>query len=246
MTGLPDDEERLLASARRAFAPTASDARRVLVATRAAIAADALAAPPQVGKVAAAGAARLWLQRAALGLIVAALSGALGYRAGLTAGRAERPEPAPQPQPNTATTRDQPPPPVPPTPTAAPASLPAPEPPTAPPPRKPQRPARGDGLRNVENSSAKAASLDEEVEALREVERALRDGDPRRAFELLGDLDRSIPGGRLQEERAAAFVRARCALGLGKGERLAREFAEQYPTSVYLARVQQACAREER
>ena len=47
------------------------------------------------------------------------------------------------------------------------------------------------------------ASLDEEVRALRAVERALREGTPGFALSLLRELDRKVPNGRLLEERLA-------------------------------------------
>jgi hypothetical protein len=80
-----------------------------------------------------------------------------------------------------------------------------------------------------------------ELRALRRVERALRDGQPRRALALLGELDRDVPEGRLVEERLATFLMARCALVLGTPERLRRELTDSYPRSVYRARVEQSC-----
>jgi hypothetical protein len=98
---------------------------------------------------------------------------------------------------------------------------------------------------SVGNSTALATSsqsLEAEVRTLRRVERALREQNPRLAFELLGELDRVVPGGELAEERLAAFSIARCALGAGAPTTITREFVKSYPSSVYLARVQQACA----
>jgi hypothetical protein len=91
------------------------------------------------------------------------------------------------------------------------------------------------------SASARAQSLEEEVRVMRRVERALRDDDPRLAVELLNELDRSVPGGALQEERTAAFLMARCELGAGSGAVLIREFVQRHPDSVYFARVRQAC-----
>jgi hypothetical protein len=86
-----------------------------------------------------------------------------------------------------------------------------------------------------------AQSLELEVRAMRAVERALRDEQPRRALELLADLDRTVPGGALAEERSAAFLMARCTLGFGTPAKLLREFEALHPGSVYLTRVAQAC-----
>jgi hypothetical protein len=84
-------------------------------------------------------------------------------------------------------------------------------------------------------------SLQLELRALRNIERALRDNQPRRALELLAELDRDVPEGALAEERFAAFQMARCALELGTPTRLSAEFSVQYPNSVYRARVEQTC-----
>ena len=84
-------------------------------------------------------------------------------------------------------------------------------------------------------------SLQLELRALRNVERALRDQQPQRALELLGELDRDVPEGALVEERLAAFQMARCARGLGTPSRLRAEFSDAYPGSVYRARVEQTC-----
>ena len=89
----------------------------------------------------------------------------------------------------------------------------------------------------------RGASLANEVRALRSIERALRDQRPGLALALLAALDREVPGGRLSEEREATSVIAHCALGDGPfGIDLEAEFAERYPSSVYLERVRQSCA----
>lgn len=91
--------------------------------------------------------------------------------------------------------------------------------------------------------AAPAASLGHELQALRAIDRALREGQPHLALALLQKLEREIPDGRLGEERQASLVMARCLAG----ERVfgvdpAADFREAYPESVYLSRVQQACA----
>jgi len=97
------------------------------------------------------------------------------------------------------------------------------------------------GTRRADDDSA--ASLENEVRALRSVERALRDQRPGLALALLARLDREVPDGRLAEEREATSVIAHCALGDGPlGVDLAGDFAERYPSSAYLGRVRQSCA----
>ena len=85
-------------------------------------------------------------------------------------------------------------------------------------------------------------SLAIEVRALRNAERALRDGNPGLALAFLQELDRQVPNGQLAEERDAAGTLARCARGDHPfGVNLAAEFTERHPGSVYRARVEQAC-----
>jgi hypothetical protein len=86
-------------------------------------------------------------------------------------------------------------------------------------------------------------SLTIEVRALRNTERALRDGNPGLALAFLQELDRQVPNGQLTEERDAAGTLARCARGDHPfGVNLAAEFTERHPSSVYRSRVEQACA----
>jgi hypothetical protein len=87
-----------------------------------------------------------------------------------------------------------------------------------------------------------AESLAAEVRALRNVERALRGGNPGLAAAFLDDLDREVPDGQMREERTALRTIASCTAGSQPfGVNLAEEFADAYPFSAYRARVQQAC-----
>jgi hypothetical protein len=88
-----------------------------------------------------------------------------------------------------------------------------------------------------------AVSLEMEVRALRNIERALRDGSPGLALAFLQELDRAVPHGQLTEERTATATLARCARGdVPFGVNLADDFANRYPDSVYRERVEEACA----
>lgn len=89
-------------------------------------------------------------------------------------------------------------------------------------------------------------SFGDELAAVKRIERALRNGEPNAALELLDDLDERMPDGALHEERMAASVMARCALGLGARSTLRNEFANQHPSSAYLERVARACAPRDR
>ena len=91
-------------------------------------------------------------------------------------------------------------------------------------------------------TSPQTESLAIELRALRNAERALRDGNSGLALAFLQELDRQVPKGQLGEERDAADTLARCTRGDRLfGVNLAAEFAERHPGSVYRARVEQAC-----
>jgi hypothetical protein len=87
-------------------------------------------------------------------------------------------------------------------------------------------------------------SLADEIRALRNVERALRDTNPGLASAFLDELDRAVPGGRMREERDALRAIARCEAGRQPfGINLAEEFAVAHPGSAYEGRVHDACRR---
>jgi hypothetical protein len=80
------------------------------------------------------------------------------------------------------------------------------------------------------------------VQAVRNAERALRDGKPGLALTFLAELDRQVARGQLTEERDAMATLARCARGDRPiGVDLGADFIERYPASVYRARVEQVC-----
>ena len=70
---------------------------------------------------------------------------------------------------------------------------------------------------------------------------ALRAESYAQAANLLNELDRQVPAGKMMEEREAAFVVTRCALGLGDPKHLARAFRNDYPHSVYWERIRTRC-----
>jgi hypothetical protein len=84
--------------------------------------------------------------------------------------------------------------------------------------------------------------LELESRGIAEVQRALRDGQARRALGLLDAEDRAHPRGVLVEERAAARVFALCSLGRdGEARRAAAEFARRFPNSLLGERVRASC-----
>jgi len=237
------DEPDLLAAARRGLSPTAGDRARVLRAIRGVIAAGDAAsngdASPPVPPRLVTGARRL----VALGAVAAAAAGA-GYVGGFRAGRrqaaldtpsssGERTTLAPRSPPPERAGGDHPP--------ASPGREVAD--PRARPPAMPRRP-RGTAVAPPAPEGTPASSLAVELEGLRAVERALREGKPGFALSLLRELDDKVPKGRLLEERLATRTIARCAAGdVPMGIDLAEEFAERYPDSVYGRRVADACSR---
>ena len=245
MNGDKRDSSEVLARARRAWSPGPADAARVRRGIGAALAAgpasDGGAAPggPRVSA-----SAPNWTSRLLVAGAIAAASGGSGYWAGHRAGLREA-----RPLPSVASL----------SPTGVPAldpngpSLSAPSPtsdaptsaarslaiPSLVPSRHGAHAARheSDGP-----TSPQTESLAIEVRALRNAERALRDGNAGLALAFLQELDRQVPNGQLVEERDAAGTLARCARGDHPfGVNLAAEFTERHPGSVYRARIEQAC-----
>jgi hypothetical protein len=241
--GSPDVFD-VLRRARAGMSPTSGDAARVRAAVAAALTAplpgaserSPLTDPSPAPRFAA-------LAKLGLAAAFATATGATGYLLGFRAGVAERSAPPPvsvRATPTAAAPSD-----------GTPATLRA----TAPdaatasalsnevltPPRlarasasSPLPPASGTG-------PSAESTLELETRLLGRVEHALRDGNPRLALGLLGELDRSVPGGQLGEERSAARVVAHCELGSSSAPELAAEFRASHPASAYLRRVEQAC-----
>jgi len=264
MSDLSRDELDVIAGARRGLGPNAQDTARVLHKARLAIGSgavpDADAGPSSVAaKSAMSG---VLAKHVASWLAVAGIAAWLGYQAGFsygeqsaheaTASAREIASPAPAPEPPLA-------------PLAA-ASAAAPDEPNktgepandraAEPRRKPKPAAQPMLVPEGPVASQAAApavpqpnaSLDAEIKALRFVERALRNREPKTALKRLAQLDRDVPQGQMLEERAAARAMARCeARALeavpDRVEVMQRvlEFSQQYPASVYFARVRQTC-----
>jgi len=242
------DERDLLAAARRGLSPTAADRARVLRAISGVIAAGDAGSN---GDVPPGGAPRL-ITRArrlvAMGAVAVAAAG-VGYLGGFRAGRrqaafdaslstaasssAERPKLVTR---SPAAER------------AGIGHLPA-----APSRDVADAPALPPAVRRRAHAApvppptldeTPSSSLTVELEGLRAVERALRDGKPGFALSLLRELDDKVPKGRLLEERLATRTIARCAAGdVPMGIDLAEEFADRYPDSVYGRRVADACPR---
>jgi hypothetical protein len=85
-------------------------------------------------------------------------------------------------------------------------------------------------------------SLTEETEALRAVQRAIRDGKSEHALQLLNEDDVRFTRGGFAQERSAARVLALCKLArveLARAE--AERFLQRWPRSPLLGRVQAAC-----
>jgi len=251
----PDQEDELttLARARAGLSPSPADALRVRASLAAALAApeDAAsdhAAPSDSGPGSGAPLGRP-LRLLAASVAAAAISaGAGGYWMGYRAGSREAGLAVAPALTNESLPPSRPGP-------AAGASVPSPG-PASPAPGGDATGGRATVKRRPGNASravrpqamaSPTESLGQEVRALRAIEHALRDDDPRLALAILQQLDRDVPKGKLVEERTAMSVIARCSAGdVPFGVDLAGDFAGDYPESVYLGRVEQSCARRGR
>jgi hypothetical protein len=235
MTNLDDYERLVLDRARRGLSPTDADQARVKAAAAAAIAGAASLGGSRLalgnGRSAivktTARVVRLF-PTALAAVAVAAGAGGIGYRLGFDAGRKV---------PTAVVARtDLAIPTAPIQPEAVPAR------PVETPPRA-SDPAPAVHAIAAAGPSAPARGLGDELDTLKQVDRALREQRPRDALDLLDALDRYAPKGRLEEERAAARVLALCDLRPRADARtLAVEFSKRHPGSVYEPRVTKACA----
>jgi hypothetical protein len=247
----PQDELTMLARARAGLSPTAADALRVRASLDAALAAPGDVTPDASPSGSGLGTGGGWsLRFLATSIAVATVgAGAGGYWMGYRAGARE-----PGPAVTHAVAKDGAP-----SPSGASPSGPIAIAETGPPsPAAPvaigdaagvretsrRRPGNMPRTARPEVVASPAESLEQEVRALRAVERALRDDDPRLALAILQQLDRDVPKGKLVEERRATSVIARCAAGdVPFGVNWAEDFASDYPDSVYRGRVEQSCER---
>lgn len=259
-----DAETSMLARARRGLTPTRGDAERVrealetalqLAATAAAstnatpdsmtaaksakTAMDGPSSRPKTAVTAPTAGRSLarWVRVGAT-LALATATGAAGYALGLNAGRTQTPPG------RTATVSDPPLAPAASGHVEPPASLhPAPDPPAASPRSRtlkveaPRTPA----VPSAASPPVGESSLELETRLLARVERSLRDDNPRLALGLLGELEREVPGGQLEEERQAARVIAHCKLGSESAPKFAADFAARYASSAYRDRIRAAC-----
>ena len=250
MSELGPEELAVLARARRGLSPSARDAARVRAAVGAAVAVGSAGSPSTAGELArASSAAPAGMTGAAkLGAVVvlAAATGVGGYFLGFRAGVAER---ARSHAPLTAVPAVVVP--VAPVATAPLADVAAPREPSI----ESGQPARMTKPERVSPSAtasagnsvvpstpdARETSLELETRILARVERALRDDNARLALGLLGELDRTVPGGQLTEERQAARAMGHCELGSQAASKLALGFVEAHPASAYVTRVREAC-----
>lgn len=119
------------------------------------------------------------------------------------------------------------------------------------PPREPRaartRAATRDGTMEDPSRAARerrARTSGEELALLRRAEHAIRSGHPELALSLLDELDRRYPETRLDEERTAARLMARCARGDVDASASGARFLQSSPLSVYSDRVRALCAIE--
>jgi hypothetical protein len=262
MTTLPPGARALLDLARGSLEPTQDDQQRVEERLAAALApvlshsidSDSLAAPPPAAPPLAALPptapivravsffSRTGLRASALASVGFLIGGVAGYQLGFS--RATHSGALPTPPVRNLPNLEQP--------QHPPSTIlnPAPESaltehpitPSSPPPRSgSSSPApRAVSARNTAAATA-SANLDNEVHQVQRVERALRQGNAQLALSLLADLQTTLPRGRLQQERAAARCLAHCMLNEPGHERELQNFEQQYPRSVHLNRLREAC-----
>jgi hypothetical protein len=106
--------------------------------------------------------------------------------------------------------------------------------------------SRGTGYPDTGVPSARASApstLEEETALLRKAQRAMRDGDPERALDLLDEHDEQYANGVLREERQAARVIALCKAGkVAEARAAAARFLAERPNSPLAPRVRNACS----
>ncbi len=251
MSELGPEELAILARARRGLSPSARDMARVRAAVGAAVTVGAPGSPSAAGELARGPSSTVpagMTGAAKLGAVVAlaAATGLGGYVLGFRAGVAQREQGhAPLAAVPAVVV------PVTPVATAPLADVPAPHEPSV----EPGQPVRATKPERVSASATASSgnsvvppaadthetSLELETRLLARVERALRDDNARLALGLLGELDRSVPGGQLTEERQAARAMGHCALGSEAASKLALGFVEAHPASAYVTRVREAC-----
>ena len=250
MIDLENEERRVLSRARAELSPSLADRARVRRALQSTLASSAAAEGSSTGDApsalpgnshAAGGQLGKWLGRL-LVPVAATLGAGVGYELGYSAGAEDSRDRGVASAPSAKV--------------ESPAARPAPERParvstSASPPverspiavTQPRAPARAAPLApNASPEILPEAGLDEEVRLLRRVEQALRSDNARFALALLDELDQKVPSGQLVEERRAARVMALCHVD-GSGAARAEKYASEYPSSAYLARVREACAR---
>lgn len=241
MMDIDDEEGLLLARARRVLSPTAADTARVRTAALLAVgtalrdggADDRVerlreCSDSRASTMDVVGTGRKLLS----GLALVAAAG-VGYAVGFDAGRGAavgRAPPLPSPSALAIVQLN----PVP----DVPGDVPA-----------PPQGSHGTATSTARSTAAEPrsrAGLEQELRALKQVDRALREQRPREALELLDALDRDVPGGHLGEEREAARTLAECDLRPAAAARLlADDFSKLHPTSVYGPRVQRSCGAAE-
>jgi hypothetical protein len=255
MSDFAPEELAVLARARRGLSPSARDAARVRAAVDVAVTAGAMPSAsggePRPGLTSSA--APGMTAAAKLGAVVAlaAATGFGGYVLGFRAGVAEReqrhlasvaaPAVVVAPAPVVSARGAE---------AAAPLRESNPDPSQVARSAKQERLAPSGSVDTGAVPSAGAAttatdpretSLELETRLLARVERALRDDNARLALGLLGELDRTVPGGQLTEERQAARAMGHCALGSDSAPKLALAFVESHASSAYVPRVREAC-----
>jgi hypothetical protein len=81
----------------------------------------------------------------------------------------------------------------------------------------------------------------DELTLVREMQQALRSGNPGRALGLVAEHERRFPSGSLTEERESVRAAAQCQLAPDERASILARFTARFGTSPYLERVKAAC-----
>lgn len=110
-------------------------------------------------------------------------------------------------------------------------------------PREPAPRRKDAGERSDPPPASADTTLAQELRVLARARAALREGDPTRALAALKSHAEAFTEGQLGEDREALRVEALCAAGrVDDARAAARAFAQGWPRSPHVARVQKICA----
>jgi len=107
---------------------------------------------------------------------------------------------------------------------------------------EPTRVRKPKAARTESNDASPSSSIEQEAALVSSAQRALAQGRPTRALDLLDEHQRRHPHGAMAEDRDALRVVALCRAGRPEeAERRRAQFFRRWPKSLHAARVRGAC-----